>query len=332
MKMQVPRGGRPWGAAEADANSLDYQTISRVGIISNFRSHRNSKKPRKPLDVSDAVVIRRVPETREALANTMLQFAREGVELIVVDGGDGTVREVMSAAHRVYRGRPPRLAILRSGKTNALALDLGIPKGWTLEDAVASHLANRIVERSPVHVHWTHADHPDRLGFIFGFGAYARATLLAQRVHRRGWFNGFAVLMTLIWAVLQTLVGGARGPWTRGDTIRISRDRVDISSEKIYLVLGSTLHHMPLGLKPFGAPREGLKFLAIKAPPRNILRLLLQILRGTTSPRQEEDDHIRQDVDRVFLSIRKSFVLDGERFPGGNLAISRGTPVEFVVP
>jgi diacylglycerol kinase family enzyme len=332
MKMQAPSGGRPWGSAHGDAKSLDYLAIPRVGIISNFRSHRNSKEPRRPLDLSDAVVVRRVPETREALANAVLQFAREGVDLIVVDGGDGTVREVMSAAHRVYRGHLPRLAILRSGKTNALALDLGIPQDWTLEDAVAAHLANRVVERSPVHVHWTHANHPDRLGFIFGFGAYSRATLLAQKVHKQGWFNGFAVLMTLLWAVLQTFMGGSRGPWTRGDTIRISRDKIDISREKIYLVLGSTLRHMPLGLKPFGRPRDGLKFLAIKAPPRNILRLLLHILRGTTSPRQEEDGHIRQDVDRVFLSIRKSFVLDGERFPGGNLAVSRGTPIEFVVP
>lgn len=262
----------------------------------------------------------------------MQEFAREGIELVAIDGGDGTVREVMRAAHKAYHGRPPRLAILRAGKTNALALDLGIPKDWSLEEVVASHLADRTVRRSPVHVRWAHGRHPDQFGFIFGFGAYVRATMLAQKVHRSGGFNGLAVLITLTWALLQTLLGGPRSPWTRGDTVRISRDNVDIVSERIYMIFGSTLRSLPLGLKPFGEPRQGLKFLAMKAPPAHLLFSLPRLLWGAGPNRLERDGFVRRDVDQVILSIRKSFILDGERFPGGNLTISRGDPIEFVVP
>lgn len=321
-----------WAVAAPVPNPVELPQLPRVGVISNYRSHRNRKEKRQPLDLPEAFIIRQAPDGREALERAMQLFAQEAVELVVIDGGDGTVREVMNAAHRAYKGRLPRFAVLRAGKTNALAMDLGVPDGWTLEDVLAAHLADRVKERSPIQIHWAHGRYPDQFGFIFGFGAYARATMLAQKVHRRGWFNSFAVLITLSWALLQTIFGGPHTPWTRGDLVRISRDKYDIVSERIYLILGSTLRSMPLGLRPFGQPREGLKFLAMKAPPVNLLRSLPRLLWGKKSSKLEQDGFVRRDAEQVILAIRKSFILDGERFPGGNLTISRGAPIEFVAP
>lgn len=316
-----------------DAATPEFAPLRHIGVITNVRSYRNRREGRQPLDMPDAHVIRVAPETREALSRAIAMFAHEGVDLIVVDGGDGTVRDVISAAHIAYRGRLPRFAILRSGKTNALAMDLNVPWQWSLSDILDGHLKNRVEKRSPVHVRWIKGVHPDRFGFIFGFGAYVRATMLAQKVHKRGLFNSFAVAMTLAWAILQTFLGGPRSPWKRGDTIRMSRDSADFISENIYLVLGSTLRKMPLGLRPFGSSlRSGLKFLAIKAPPKGLLRYLPNLLSGTNSRTLEKNGYIRRDVDKVFLSLRKSFILDGERYPGGNLAVSQGAPVEFIVP
>lgn len=311
---------------------LEEPALPRVGVISNLRSHRNRGEQRRQLDLPQAVVIRHAPKTRAALERAIRDFVREAVELIIIDGGDGTVREVMSAVHRAYQGQPPRLAILRAGKTNALALDLGVPDNWSLTDILAAHRADHVTWRSPIHIRWAQGRHPDQLGFIFGFGAYVRATMLAQRVHRSGWFNGLAVLITLGWAVLQTFLGGPRSPWTRGDTIRISRDDVDIVAENIYMIFGSSLRSMPMGLRPFGKPRDGLKLLAMKAPPRHLLRSLPRLLWGGGSNQLERDGFVRRDVDQLTLSIRKSFILDGERFPGGNLTIARGSPIAFVVP
>jgi len=330
--MTMPRSIRqtPWTAS--NPATFDRQALPRIGVISNLRSHRHGGVLRRSIDPPEAVTIRHTPANREALALAMQDFVRESVDLIVIDGGDGTVREVMTAAHRAYRGRPPRLAVLPAGKTNALARDLGIPDHWSLDDILAAHRADHIAWRSPIHIRWAHGRYRDQLGFIFGFGAYVRATMLAQRVHRRGGFNGLAVLITLGWALLRTVLGGAHSPWTRGDTIRTSRDDVDIVSENIYLVFGSTLRHMPLGLRPFGRPRDGLKFLAMKAPPRHLLRSLPRLLWSDRSSQLERDGFVRRDVDRITLSIRKSFILDGERFPGGNLTIARGAPIAFIVP
>src|SRR3546814_6394575 len=71
-----------------------------------------------------------------ALNETLERFAAEGVDLLVVDGGDGTVRDVISAAPAAFGDRMPRMAILPSGKTNALALDLGVPLDWAVANVV----------------------------------------------------------------------------------------------------------------------------------------------------------------------------------------------------
>lgn len=262
----------------------------------------------------------------------MRDFVREKVDIIVIDGGDGTVREVMTVAYRVYQGRPPRMAVLRSGKTNALAMDLGVPEHWSMADIVAAHRADNIVLRNPIHIRWAHGKHPDQLGFIFGFGAYLRATQLAQRVHQGGWFNGVAVFLTLGWTVLQTMVGGIRSSWTRGDTIRISHDGDDIARQSVYLLLGSTLRRMPLGLRPFGEPRDGLKFLTIQAPPRRMFRSLPRLLWGKRPGRLARNGFVRRDVEHLVLKTAKGFILDGERFPGGTLTIAHGEPIAFLAP
>ena len=304
---------------------------ARIGVISNPRSHANRHGVRS-LDVPEAVVIRHAPTNYAELLSGLRQFAAQGLDLVVIDGGDGTVRDVLTAAHRIFEERMPRFAVLQSGKTNALAMDLEIPREWTIGDALRAHRENRVVTRAPMMVRWLNSDKPDLVGFIFGFGAYVRATLLARRVHAQGWFNSSAVFLTVLRAVLATLMGGPRSPWRRGDLVRVSRDNIDILRERMFLILGSTLHKMPLGIKPFGPERGGLKFLAVKAPPRSLMRFLPAILKGQTPRKLEENGYIRRDADRVFLSIRKGFILDGEHFPGGNLMIARGAPVEFVVP
>lgn len=305
--------------------------VPRVGVIANPRSHRNNGGSR-PAALPEAIVFKREPASRNELVSILTQFVNEGVELIVIDGGDGTVRDVLSVAHMVYRGVMPRVAVIPSGKTNALALDLGLPEHWDLGDAIRAHVENRVADREPVHIHWNNNALPDQLGFIFGLGVFSRATLLAQRVHRKGMFNNLAVALTVAMALLKSLLGGPRNSWRRGDMARVSRNGVEVFAERVYLMLASTLRNMPVGLRPFGRVRDGLKFLTVKAPPRALHRHFLPVLKGKESPQLEADGYLRRDTDKVYLSLDRGFILDGEQFPGGSLIISRGRPIQFVVP
>src|SRR3546814_8231468 len=97
---------------------------------------------------------------------TLERFAAEGVDLLVVDGGDGTVRDVISAAPAAFGDRMPRMAILPSGKTNALALDLGVPLDWAVADVVEAAARGQFVRRAPIEIYRDGADQPDVRGFL----------------------------------------------------------------------------------------------------------------------------------------------------------------------
>ena len=224
----------------------------------------------------------------------------------------------------------PRIALVPSGKTNALAVDLGIPRGWTEADAVRALRSGRYVEHAPIEVRRPDARVAELYGFIFGAGAFVRATALAQKTHRLGAFNGLAVGLSVAGGVAQSLIGGGRNPWRQGTPMRIALPHRRSMDGAKYLLLASTLERMPLGLRPFGAPRPGLKLLTIDAEPRRIIATLPALLGGYDLP--ADGSYRRDDADSIELVIKGDFILDGECFPGGAMTLTRGTPIGFAVP
>ena len=75
-------------------------------------------------------VWREVPKSR-FVPDRVEELLKDGVELLFVWGGDGTVQRVIDAA----AGAPVTLAIVPAGTANLFATNLGIPKD--LEEAVA---------------------------------------------------------------------------------------------------------------------------------------------------------------------------------------------------
>lgn len=300
----------------------------RVGLIWNQHSHRNRGAGRAPLpqDVIDIV-----PEEPSHLMAGLRRLAGEGVELVVIDGGDGTVREVLTRLPEAFDGRLPRLAVLPNGKTNALALDIETPLGTTLEDILASAEAGKPTKRRQcLEVMRAGQTQPERRGFLFGFGAFVRATKLAQKHHGRGLFDDAAVGVTLAGALVRTVLGGAGDRWRRGQPARFSI--AGDAARPWFLVMASTLKRFPMGFKPYGEPREGLKVLSVEAPPRRLLRALPVIMRGDDAPWLIPNGYRRADVEAFEIAFEGDFVLDGEPYPGGDLTIRRGPELEFVVP
>lgn len=300
----------------------------RAGVIWNRRSHRNQRLGRAPLpdDVLDIV-----PEEETELFAGLRRFAAEGVNLVVVDGGDGTIREVLTRLPEAYGGQTPLLAIVPNGKTNALALDLGVPLGTTIDQLLdAARAGKRPKRRACLEVHRPGLTLPERRGFLFGLGAFVRATELAQANHRRGFFDSAAIGVTLAGAAVRTLFGGPDDPWRRGETVAASYDAG--APRPRFLILASTLKRLPLGLKPFGEPHEGLKVLTVEAPPRRLVSAAPTILAGADPPWLAQAGYRRDDLAEAALEFPGHFVLDGEVFEGGALSLRQGPELEFVIP
>ena len=316
---------RGWGWS-APAEVTAPPPAARVGVIRNPLARRN--RGARPHPPAPGVSVAE-PRSQQALAEALTAFADGGLDLLVVDGGDGTVRDVLGLAPEMFGAKLPRIAVLASGTTNALAADLGAGPGWSLAAAMASR---RTTVRAPVEV--LRLDSPGSVhrGFVFGAGAYVEAMRLAHRVRQARTFGGLTVGATLAGAFAHTALAGREGAWRTGVSMRLQHRGEATRHEARFLLLVSTLERLPLGMKPFGPPRPGLKVLDVAGAPRRLRWALPTLLAGREKAWLAAAGYRRTDADRLHVGLHTPYVLDGEEFEGGELLISRGAPITFVVP
>lgn len=328
-------GSAPGRPRRSDSRRLSSRR-ARIGVIYNPRSHRN-KGQDLALGERHHVMLA-TPEKRSQIAAALADFASVGIDYLVINGGDGTVRDVLTCGYSVFGDDWPLLAVLPRGKTNALNLDLGAPADWTLRDAIDAFSGGTTVTRRPLEVVALDGHRAPVRGFILGAGAYTLGVRAGQDAHRYGFFDSLAVGMTSAWGVLQAMFGSDRNPWRRGVEMELrllpAGERLPHSEHgdpaRRELLLASTLWRLPLGIKPFGPPREGLKFAVMDHPTRRLLACLPAILAGW-QPSWRARAGIHQGAVEAFeLTIDDQFILDGEAFPAGSYLVTQGPELTFV--
>lgn len=307
---------------------MDVRGVSsglRVGVIHNPRSHRNCGLATPPSSKGVRVA---APATPDALTAEIARFAADRIDLLVVDGGDGTLRDVLGHAVGAFAALPP-VAVVPHGKTNALAGDLGLPRGWSIGAAITAASKGRRAIRPTIAV--CDGDAAQRYGFVFGVGAFVDATRMADRAHRAGMIDNLAVGATLAGAVAKAVIGRGRQGSARMLTVAIDDDGGRTGSR--FLTFASTLQRLPLGMRPFGAKGPGLKVLDVDAPPRRLLSALPPVLAGREPAWLEDAGYRRRLAREVKIQGAKAFVLDGEIYPvSGGVTLRTGPEVVFVTP
>ena len=306
--------------------------LMRIGVVRNPRSHANIGRAEDLATPTPDAVLLVEPATPEALEQDLHAFAQCGVSLLVIDGGDGTIRDVLSLLPRAFGDSPPLIALLPSGKTNVLAIDLGVPRGWRLEDAILAARSDKAVikHRAPLEVRWDDG-RPSLRGFVFGLGAFVRATSLAQDVHKLGAFHSISVAMSVLGALVGTVMGGKRDQWRAGVPMCLAVDGQETRTADRFLVLATTLKRLPFNLKPFGAPREGMKFLEVDAPPRRLPGAFPALLKGRDSAWQARYGYRRGDAERLRITTDQPLVVDGDVYDGGcGLTVALAPTLRFL--
>lgn len=311
-----------------------------VGVIYNPRSHRNLGAD-FDCGLSPHVHIAR-PGDRSQLPLALADFAARGIDLLVINGGDGTVRDVLTCGGPIFGDDWPAIAVLPKGKTNALTVDLGIPDNWTLQDAITALDHGGRVWRRPMEV--TALDEASGLsrvsGFILGAGAFTTATRAGQGAHKLGAFNSLAVGVTALWALAQSLFGGRTNPWRRGTKMRIGLGAGEVAMEhsglgdpeRRQVLFASTLERLPAGIRPFGFLKSGLKLVAVDQISRRTTALVPLIVSGKVQRGLRERGIHQLAASQFTLSIDDQFILDGEAFPPGDYRIEQGPELAFVKP
>ena len=97
----------------------------RTGLIVNPLSRRNRDGVAPLLeDLPDLLVA--APASLAELREVLADFARQEVGLVIISGGDGTVREVLTALVPAYGAALPALAVVPSGNANLIAADAAL--------------------------------------------------------------------------------------------------------------------------------------------------------------------------------------------------------------
>ena len=310
----------------------------RVGVIYNPRSHRN-KGADFDCGICPHVFIAQ-PGNRAQLPEALAELAARGIDLLVINGGDGTVRDVLTCGYEIFGTDWPAIAVLPKGKTNALTADLGVPAEWTLQDATDAFEKGGRVRRRPIEVSTPGAAISSVLGFILGAGAFTTATQAGQSAHRLGAFNGLAVGVTALWALAQSVFGSRANKWRRGARMSSKVGKAEApmahsglgDPEYRQLLFASTLETLPAGINPFGKLAKGLKLVAVDQISRRTTALIPGVMKGYFQDKLRERGIHQLGASQFTLDIDDQFILDGEAFPAGEYQIGQGPELEFVTP
>jgi hypothetical protein len=296
--------------------------MTRVGVVTNPGSRRN----RARLGGIRAV-LERYPETLHAeavkvtdLEDILCEFARREVDLVVVNGGDGTVHSVLTELCNgsAYQ-QLPAISVLATGMTNVIALDVGL--SGRPESALA-RLLDRVGNGEVARVRRrllslsTGGNRPALHGMFFGTAAFHQAVRMARsEVHPTGARGSLAFAMSLTLAIWRALAGRAdqAGPLFHGQDMTIDLDGVRQVGERYFLVLATTLRRLIFGLMPFwGDGRGQIHYTSIAFPPARLVRALLPVLRGRPRPWMSEPAYVSREVDDIAITTRDPLVIDGE--------------------
>lgn len=314
----------------------------RIGLLSNPLSGRNKRHFssfrsvfQAHSDFEHAEVV-----TPDDISKSLAVFASRQVNLILVNGGDGTIQATLNA---LVNDRPfselPLIAVLPAGTANLIAGDVGL--GPYSPETVAKLFAS-LPTLSSVHQttrHLLRLQFPDGReplhGMFFGIGAIYSGTQIGretkQSVGRLGeWGAGLIFAKFLMGLASGSQAGLQPVP------VGLSIDGADATDQECLMLFVTTLERLFLGMKPFWNPDPGLlHYTGVSVPYRYLWRILPSVLRGKGHPlATKANGYDSQNPREIRLQLTSGFVLDGEVYDppaqGQPIILESGGEVSFV--
>lgn len=302
-------------------------TVKKIALVCNRFSDGNCGRPALAEYAAGLPgVLSCAPTSPAELAEALRGFARHEIAVLAIDGGDGTLREVLSLLPEIFGASCPPLALLPSGKTNLAAHDVGsFGSGRTglarlLAASGDGWRGTRWSDRQVLDVTWP--DQPQRRvrGLLFGAGAFTHATRMAGRW---AFDNGFRQRTAVAIGVLRVLWDSLRGHDELADpAVSLGLDGAATGpSAPRFLMLVTTARRLMLGLWPFPpATDQTLHWLSVAHPPRRLPLALWHAWRGRLPDAALGIDGGR--CRRLDLTLHGAFIIDGEVFEAGPAGIS----------
>ena len=261
----------------------------------------------------------------DALPSAVAKAAKDGVNHVVIEGGDGTVQGVISAF--LFQADEfdtfPSFSIVPGGMTNQVAKNIGLKSAATNSVKSALNSPMKAVHMPLLNV--VDSEGHSYAGFLFSTGAIPQITRYTTgELHRKG--IGGSV------AVLGGILKGVRGD---DDTLmQITPVRIEDIYEGPHLgTVVTTLPSLIMGLDPFwGDGNEPLRLTWVDGSYKGLARNVLQLWLGLKSKDRSPDGLNSKRVDALSYHYEGDIVLDGEflSIPSGKFTVRPTRPVTFL--
>ncbi|MGE5564494.1 MAG: diacylglycerol/lipid kinase family protein [Bacillota bacterium] len=346
--LKVPQDSEakePAGQQCPAACAAPWHKRTRIALLSNPKSTGNLAQLPSIREYCDAHpdVFHYEVEHVSQIGDAMRVIARIRPSVLVINGGDGTVQATLT---ELYNGghfgdRPPPVAVLPSGKTNLIALDLGA-RGDPIETlerlielARSDQLERYTVPRELIALRRPGTEHRPVIGMFLGGAGLAETMLYCRhKIYPLGLPNSVSHVLTAIAYIAQLLLklkASFLPPRaTRTELVIPERDRI---SGRFALLAVTTLNKMLLSQQMGGQGGGPLKVVAIEERPSTVVRALLAGLTGGYKGKKMPGIHF-EEVDQVTIEGESShLILDGETFraeSGSPIHLMPAEPLSFV--
>jgi diacylglycerol kinase family enzyme len=315
----------------------------RIALLSNPKSTGNlAQLPRiRAFCAEHPDIFHYEVEHAHQVGEALKTIARVRPKVLVINGGDGTVQAALT---ELYNGghfgdSPPPVAVLPSGKTNLIALDLGargdpIATLERLIEIVQGDLAPHLVPRELIALRQNGSDRPVIGMFLGGAGLAETMLYCRHKIYPLGLPNSVSHALTFIAYIAQLVLKLKASflppPAEQTDLMLHRHGRI---SGRFAFLAVTTLDKMLLSGQVGGVGHGPLKVVAIEESASSVLRALLAGLTGGYRGKKMRGVHF-EEVDEITIEgDRSNVILDGETFSaqrGSPINLTPAQPLSFV--
>ena len=316
----------------------------RIALLSNPKSTGNlAQLPRiRAFCAEHPDIFHYEVERADQIGEAMRTIARISPAVLAINGGDGTVQAALTELYNgghFEAGAPP-VAVLPSGKTNLIALDLGalgdpVESLKRLLDIASADLAPHLVARELISLSGGESGVTPVIGMFLGGAGLADVMLYCrERIYPLGLPNSVSHFITAVAVVLRQ-VFGLRASFLPPEPapLSVSVRREGAITGRFAFLFVTTLEKLLLSGEVGSHGQGPLKFVAVEQKPVSMLRAFAASLVGRLGRTKLAGVHVEEADEIAIEGEASQVILDGETFRAGvgkPILLKPAQPLSFV--